>query len=216
MVWVSIAEPDVTLTDYGLALECGLFALLLHRSREGGDPAGIWFTVFFAALAAASLAGGTVHGFLHQQESLAHRVAWNATLIAIGVTALSAWMIGSRFECARRAGFILRPMAAALFIGYCATVLLVQNTFAVAIVHYLPAVFFLLFAFAISYFRRRQRFLLGGLVGLSLTLVAAGTQQLGIALHPVYFDHNALYHLIQAAALLLLFLSARGVVRHGV
>ncbi len=46
-------------------------------------------------------------------------------------------------------------------------------------------------------------------------LVAAGVQQLGIALHPVYFDHNALYHLIQAVAVLMLFLSARGIVRQG-
>ena len=34
-------------------------------------------------------------------------------------------------------------------------------------------------------------------------------QQLEIALHPVYFDHNAVYHVVQAAALVLLFLGFR-------
>jgi len=216
MTLISIAEPDVILTDYGLALDCAVFALLLYRLRESSGPARTWFIVFFAALASAALAGGTVHGFLYHPDTLAHRVAWNASLIAIGVVALSVWMIGIRFEFARRADFILSWIAAALFIGYCAVVLLVRNTFAVAIVHYLPAVFFLLFAFASSYFRSRKPYLLTGLIGLSLTLVAAGTQQLEIGLHPVYFDHNALYHLVQAAALLVLFLSARGIVRHGV
>lgn len=216
MAFIDIAEPDVTLTDYGLALECALFAVLIYRLRDGAAPARTWFTVFFAALAVAALAGGTVHGFFYNEDRLAHRALWNATLIAIGVVALSAWMIGSRLGAGRRAGLILRWIGTTLFLGYCLVVLLVRNTFAVAIIHYLPAVFFLLFAFTASYLRSRRPFLLTGLIGLSLTLVAAGTQQLGIALHPVYFDHNALYHLIQAVAVLMLFLSARGIVRYGV
>ncbi len=216
MAFINISAPDVTLTDYGLALECAVFAVLLYRARDHAGPAHSWFTVFFAALAAAALTGGTAHGFFHDEHTLAHQLLWNATLIAIGVVALSAWMIGSRFEFARRAGRILRWMGVALFFGYCVVILLVRNTFAVAIIHYLPAVLFLFLAFATSYFRSRKQYLLTGLIGLSLTLVAAGTQQLGIALHPVYFDHNALYHLIQAIAVLMLFLSARGIVRYGV
>ncbi len=211
-----IAEPDVTLTDYGLALECALFAVLLARLRDGADPARGWFLVFFAALSVAALAGGTSHGFFYDETTLTYQVVWKTTLLAIGVVALSAWMIGSRFEFAHSAGIVLRWTGAALFIGYCPVVLFVRDTFAVAIVHYLPAVFFLLYAFARSYRRSRKPYLLNGLVGLSLTLVAAGIQQLGIPLHPVYFDHNALYHLAQAVALLILFLSARQIIRHGV
>ncbi|HSS66723.1 MAG TPA: hypothetical protein VLS27_20000 [Gammaproteobacteria bacterium] len=215
MAIINIAEPDVTLTDYGLALECAVFAVLLYRLRGSAGSARTWFTVFFAALSAAALAGGTVHGFLYDEASLAHQVAWNATLIAIGVVALSAWMIGSRFELVRRAGPLVRGTGIALFIAYCLTVLTVRNTFDVAIIHYLPAVFFLLVAFSASYLRSRKQYWLTGLIGLSLTLVAAGVQQLGIALHPVYFDHNALYHLIQAVAVLMLFVSARTIVPQG-
>lgn len=215
MAFLNIAEPDVTLTDYGLALECALFAVLLYRLRNSRGPARTWFIVFFASLGAAAVAGGTVHGFFYDETTQAYNMLWNATLIAIGVVALSAWMIGSRFEFAHGAGHLARWTGAVLFIGYCIIVLTVRNTFAVAIIHYLPAVFFLLYAFASSYFRSRQPYLLAGLTGLSLMLVAAGVQQLGIALHPVYFDHNALYHLIQAVAVLMLFLSARGIIRQG-
>ncbi|MDH3413150.1 MAG: hypothetical protein OEM98_11745 [Gammaproteobacteria bacterium] len=216
MAFMKIAEPDVTLTDYGLALECALFAVLLYRLSDHAGPWRTWFTVFFAALAAAALAGGTAHGFVYDKQTVAHRLIWNATLIAIGVVAWSAWMIASRFECARRAAGLVRWIGTTVFIGYCFFVLFVRNTFAVAIIHYLPAVIFLLIAFVHGYLHSRKQHLLTGLIGLSLTLVAAGTQQTGIALHPVYFDHNALYHLIQAFAMLMLFLSARGIVRYGV
>jgi hypothetical protein len=36
-------------------------------------------------------------------------------------------------------------------------------------------------------------------------------QQAGVAVHPVYFDHNAVYHLVQAVALVLLYLGFRRV-----
>jgi hypothetical protein len=38
-------------------------------------------------------------------------------------------------------------------------------------------------------------------------LGAAG-QQAGVALHPVHFDHNAVYHVVQAVALYLLYRTA--------
>lgn len=216
MTLMNIAEPDVTLTDYGLALECILFAVLLYRLRVHPGPVRTWFIVFFSALAAAALAGGTAHGFVYDETAVAHQVIWNLTLIAIGVVALSAWMIGSLFEVAHRAANPVRWFGTALFIGYCVVVLFVRNTFTVAIVYYLPAVIFLLIAFAHGYLKRRKQYLLTGLIGLFLTLVAAGVQQSGIALHLVYFNHDALYHLIQAVAVLMLFLSARGIVRYGV
>jgi hypothetical protein len=80
-------------------------------------------------------------------------------------------------------------------------------------VHYLPAAVFLLAVFGSHYARRRDPPHLWGAIALLLTFAAAGVQQAQIGLHPVLFNHNALYHLIQAVALFLLFLAARGIVR---
>jgi hypothetical protein len=41
-----------------------------------------------------------------------------------------------------------------------------------------------------------------------ISLFTALVQQLRVALHPVYFNHNALYHVLQAAALFLCFLAS--------
>ena len=48
-----------------------------------------------------------------------------------------------------------------------------------------------------------------GAWGLGLTFVAAAVQQARVGLHPRYFNHNALYHLIQGAGLFLVFRGAR-------
>ena len=45
------------------------------------------------------------------------------------------------------------------------------------------------------------------LAGIISTFAAAGVQQTGLAMHPIYFNHNALYHLIQGLALFMVFWS---------
>jgi hypothetical protein len=55
--------------------------------------------------------------------------------------------------------------------------------------------------------KRRGLFLAAG--GLALSLAAALLQQLRVGIHPVYFNHNVLYHVLQALVLYLLFLGSR-------
>ena len=88
-------------------------------------------------------------------------------------------------------------------------VLFVSRWFLVAIVHYVPATLFLIIVFARDYQRHGELSALVVVVGLGLTLIAAGVQQAKIGLHPIYFNHNALYHGIQALALFMLYWSAR-------
>lgn len=204
-----ITEPDVALTDYGLALECALFAYLLVRRRDGQRPLQTWFALFFGSLSAAALAGGTLHGFFLDPQTTGQTILWPATLLAIGVTALSAWVIGVLIQFPEAVARWIVILAIVAFAGYCAIVLLVTQTFWVAVVNYLPAAGFLFLVFSLTYQRTRERPVLVGAAGLALTFVAAGARERDIALHPVYFNHNALYHLIQAVALFMVFWAAR-------
>jgi hypothetical protein len=235
-------DADVTLTDYGLALECAVFAWVLFRrawhagagrvpasagarptdsgyepQRDRGTPRlSTSFVLFFIAIAVASVAGGTVHGFVPNERDPAHALIWSLTLVSIGVAAFAAWAIGARLLL--RAPWARRlTVAAAVLLGtYCAAVLFVSRSYALAILHYLPAAVFLLFVLARLYLRTRVIPLLWGAVGLLLTFAAAVVQRLGLTIDPVYFDHNALYHAVQAVALFFLFVSAAWLTRAGV
>jgi len=204
-----ITEPDVTFTDYGLAIECALFTYLLHRQGSLQRQLKTWFMLFFMSVGVGALAGGTVHGFFLNEATAGYAVLWPTTLLAIGMTALATWAIGAKIHFSTAIARWITIVAAAGFVGYCVVVLFVTQDFFVVIVNYLPAVFFLLLVFLDLYLKTRARLVLFGLVGLALILVASWVQHSGIALDPIYLNHNAFYHLIQAVALFLIFWSAR-------
>lgn len=210
---ILIHEPDVALTDFALAVECALFAGWLYRKAEARGLLLGAFVAFFAAVAAASLFGGVTHGFLTDPGTILARVVWRATLVAIGLGAFASWVVGARLSLSEKAAARVTIFAGSLFVLYVGVVLFVAQSYAVAIIHYLPAAVFLMGAFTVAYRRRPSGFLLAGLWGVALTFLAAAVQQAGIDVHPRYFNHNALYHLIQAIALALIFVAARGLLR---
>ena len=191
-------EPDVTITDFLLAFEALAFAVLTARSST--TTLQRWFVIFFGATALASLAGGLVHGFFSDSKLL-----WRLVLIALGVVSAAGWAIGADLLFTDRTARLVATAAWVAFAAYAFVVIFVTDTFLVAIVNYLPSTLFLILAFSVHYRAEGETPVLIGLTGLFLTLVAAAVQQSGIALHPKYFNHNALYHVLQAVALFLVF-----------
>jgi hypothetical protein len=207
-----MTEPDVTITDYLLAAEALTFAVLLARSTSGTALRG-WFVLFFVATAIASLAGGSVHGFFPTSGPaeagpyVIGNVLWRTVLLALGVVSASAWAIGARLLFAERTAFFVTTAAWVEFALYACLVIFVTDAFLLAIVNYLPSTLFLIAAFFAHYRTSPATPILVGLIGLILTLVAAAVQRAGIGFP--HFNHNALYHLLQGVALLLIFEAAR-------
>jgi len=203
-----LTEPDVALTDYLLALEAAVFALLVWNGGHS-ENLRVPYTIFFGATAMAAAAGGTVHGFFAGATTTAGVALWRLTLVALGVTALAAWMIGAQMLLPAGPARVVQFAAAAVAAIYTIIVVAVDDRFWIAIVHYLPPTFVMLAGFAVAAARTRSGSAFGGLLGMVLTIVAAVVQQRRIALHPKYFNHNALYHAIQAIALGLIYVGAR-------
>ena len=205
-----MTEPDVALTDYALAIECTILALLL---RHLGAPKGglrVPFLLFFGSISATALFGGTVHGFFLDVSSLGHAILWPAALLGVGVTATAAWILGARLWFSKGGA---RWIAIAAVLGlavYAALVLSGSQSFRVAVLFYVPATVFLALAYIYLLGRTPGRAATMGLSGLGLSFVAAFIQQAGVSIHPIFFTHNALYHLVQGIALFMIFLSARG------
>jgi hypothetical protein len=210
---VTLSEPDVALTDFGLAVECAVFAAWLYWRAAAGGPVRTWWIVFFCALGGGALLGGITHGLLVDHDSVSARALWSATLVAIGLAALACWAIGGLLLFPARAPKLLMIAAGSLFAAYAVTVVFLNPSFAVAVAHYGLAGAFLLAAFLVIYRRRRERHVLSAIAGLVLSFAAAAVQQSEVAVPALNLSHNALYHMMQAAALLLIFLAAQALTR---
>jgi hypothetical protein len=205
-----VTQLDVSLTDYGLAVECLWFSYRMARlPAETAFALPRLFTAFFLSIAIAAVAGGTVHGFFLNESSLGNRILWPFTLVVVGLTALFGVQIGAALQFPRSSAGYVNRGAAMISLAYCAVVLFVRRDFRIAILDYVPALVFLGVAFLLAYRRRKTPILLIGSIGVCTMLFAAAAQQAKIGIHPVYFDHNALYHVLQGIALFMVFLAAR-------
>jgi len=210
---VTLLEPDVALTDFGLAIECAWLAAWLFWCTVAERSLRSWFVIFFAAVGLGALLGGITHGFLSDTQSAIYAVIWSATLIAIGIAGLASWTIAGHLLFSASAARRVLVFAGSLFAAYVVAVLLGSRSFAVAIAYYVPAAVFLLAAFVLIYLRRPRNYLVAGIVGLVFSFIAAAIQQTGTGIPSLGLTHNALYHLIQAAAFLLIFSAALGLTR---
>lgn len=198
-----MAEVDVALTDYVLAIECAAFAYALEPS----DALAHWLASMFAALAIGSAAGGTVHGFC-RDGSAGERILWPLALLALGLAALSAWGAGACLVASDAWGARIVAFACVAWLAYGAAVVAGARTFAVAIANVLGASAFLTVGLVLE-FVRDERGALVAAAGMGLVFAGAGMQHARVACPRLHLTHNGLFHIVQSAALALLFCGAR-------
>jgi hypothetical protein len=196
-------EIDVTVTDYILALECLVFSYLFYKNRA--SIIHKYFAYFFISLSLAAFIGGTVHGFFPNENSIYYKILWKITLMLIGVTSLVACLIASKLKSLQvKSNLVYSASTIYVFI-----VTFICDQFYIAIIAYLPSILFLLISFITLYKNTKLKSVLKAIISILLTVIASIIQQLKIAIHPIYFNHNSLYHLIEFIALLMLFKSVK-------
>jgi len=182
-------EATTVLTDYALAaVSIFLGSKLVGKSR-------LW-AVAFLALGLGAALGGTWHGFW-ENDAL-----WKATTLSVGVASFGM-VAGSALATTSGAlqrllvGFALGKMAA-----YCAW-MLYHDDFIWVIADTGSA----LLIVALLHLWRFNGWMLAGV---AVSVFAGLAQASGFALHE-RFNHNDLYHVLQTAAMFLLY---RGVKRY--
>ena len=211
---MTIHDPDVVLTDLALAALGAWFAWRLRAVRTG--ELGLSPSVLMGGLASAALWGAVFHAFFPENTAtLPGRLAWIPVTLSIVVAAAMLLEMGLRL-LGRRVGEGLRRGVVAAYAGaFALVVVLVDESFTTIVRFYVPALLFLLVMASIRAARAG-----GGwtpiAVGLACSAGAAVLQQMRVALHPVYFDHNAVYHVVQAAALVILYIGFERVGRTAV
>jgi hypothetical protein len=168
----------------------------------------------FALLSASSLLGAVFHAFFPLKAGTAggHAV-WMLTGISIALTTSAVWYINAALTRYRKLGRLVELLVPVYFLAFAYALFFVDYTFRTMISFYAPAVVLLAIIAVRTYVKSRSREWLYLTLGTGLSFTAAGVQAMKIGVHPVYFNFNALYHLIQGIALGFLFVSFRLLVR---
>ncbi|HWA27516.1 MAG TPA: hypothetical protein VG734_17810 [Lacunisphaera sp.] len=190
-----IHEPTTLLTDLLLAAFGGGLAWRLRPARHAGPPARRWWSRALGLTGASAFVGGTYHGFGPNFSPDLAALWWIATLQVISlVSAAMAAGLLAEIRPARGTG-----LWAGLIVGKftCFAVLAVfAQSFTFAVIDYGLTMF--AWAVAAVWLRRPWRDWMLAAIGLSAA--AAAVQQLHLA-PSQQFNHNDLYHVIQAFAL---------------
>jgi hypothetical protein len=203
---MTVAEPMTMLTDYALAGVTGWLAWLLFRGREGYRARALW-ALAFAALALAAALGGTWHGFSPAFAALAVFLVWKVTVLAVGIGSfgmLAGSAIATTTGSVRKSLIAISVVKLAIYSGW--MVWHSEYIYVIADTGTALVLVAALHLWSSTHDRHHaSHWILGG-VGVSV--LAAGVQASGFALHR-HFNHNDLYHIIQIAAMMLFYVGAR-------
>lgn len=204
---MTITEPITMLTDYVIAVEVFIFAIVLFRKGylQKQVAIGLWAAAFACVGVAAAL-GGTCHGFTYYLENSIVRSLWSVMLLALSSASLFMLFatIISTLPRRLRVWFLLGTTTKfCLYLSWSITHL----HFVYAIVDYLSAMLIVLGLEAWAIYRRwHSKASVWIIAGILVSGLAIGVQaaQLTIAA----LNSNDLYHVVQVVALYLLYRGA--------
>jgi len=202
---MTIHDPDVVLTDLGLALLGGYLGWRLWTSRDRSRLAAHGAIILWA-LASAAFWGAVFHAFFPAgTRTPSGFLAWVPVVLSIVVVAGALLDLGLRVSAPRLPARGRQAIVTAYAAAFAAVTLLIDSSYGVIVRFYSPVLVLFLLAASVQAARTRSRGWTLIAISFALSLVAGVLQQARIALHPEYFDHNAVYHVVQGAALVVMY-----------
>jgi hypothetical protein len=206
---ISIHEPDVVLTDLGLALLAAYLGWRLWTVPGKGSLASAG-AVLLGALASAAFWGAIFHAFFPADTTtLPGFIAWIPVAVSIIVAGAIMLELGLRFLVPALPAPVRRSIVATYAAGFAGVVLLVDESFTSIVRFYVPPLMLFLVASGYQAVRGRNAGWARIAFGLIISVGAALLQQGKVSIHPLYFDHNAVYHVVQTVAIVFLYFGFR-------
>ena len=208
-VGIPIHDPDVVVTDVVLAILGAYLGRRLWTMPARGtvqrDGA-----IIMGGLASAAHWGAIFHAvFPAGTATLPGRVAWAPVALSIVVAGAAMLELSLRVLQLKLSSGALRWLVITYAAFFAGVVVLLDHSFSSIVYFYLPALLLLLLAVSRQAVRRPSPGWMLIATGLAVSAGAALLQQMRVAIHPVYFDHNAVYHVVQSIALVFLFFGFR-------
>lgn len=190
---MTIHEPATLATDLLLAVLGSGLAWRLWKKVTPENRAAIWWCRALLAMALSALVGGLYHGFAPNFHASVDGIWWRLVLVLICVMGLTM-AVSLVHEVRPRGLGWMRLLGVKFLLSVVAVI--VWPDFRVAMVDYGLA----MLAWVVAALVQRRKWSGWMLLGVGLSAVAGWVQQSGWAWSPG-FNHNDVFHVIQALAL---------------
>ncbi len=209
-----IHEFDIAITDLLLFIESLLFVYFLYKNQSSQTFLRRLLILLFLALGASSLLGALFHAFFPAKATTAGGfTVWMLVAASIGVVACAVWSINALLFKGQKFFRIALPFVVIYMLSFMYVMYFIDYQFKTIIIFYAPPMIVLALLSLVRFLREHGFAWSGIFIGVILSFVAAAIQHLQISIHPVYFNFNALYHVIQGIALAIIFLGFRILLR---
>ena len=194
---MKITEPMTMVTDYLIAIEASIFAILLFQNGRVQ-----WGVAYFALLAIGSMLGGTTHGFKPYFSPKMESKIWKGTLVTLGLTSYA--LVIAITQKLFNSG--LFSVSSVFLLGLVWYFIRVKNRgiFLDAILYYGVSMVYIFGLTLFSYIgdpSSGKGYIITSLVILG---VATAVQVKKVAFHK-HFNHNDLFHVISMVAFWFLY-----------
>jgi hypothetical protein len=191
-------------------VETAVFAILLWRQQPARMARRV-AALIFVCLCASSVTGGSYHGFFPggTEGPGGGWAVWITTMLIIGVAASLAWILFFLLLGVERGLRGVGVAGTAAFLVYAYVVVRIDHSFRVSAIASAAPVLALLVLMLVRAVRDGHRNAMVASAAIVLMLAAAVLQQLHVGLHPVWFNHNALYHVLEGIGFAGLFVALR-------
>ncbi len=205
---LTIHDPDVVFTDLGLAVLGSYLGWRLWSATDRPHLLTAGAVLMFG-LASAALWGAIFHAFFPNQTATpAGFIVWLP--VAFSILVVAATLLDLALKALTLVpSFPRRVLVGIYAVAFAGVILLVDESFATIVRFYVPALVLFLVAAARLALKTRTAAWTLIVGGFTMSALAAVLQQVRVALHPVYFDHNAVYHVLQGGALVLIYFGFR-------
>ncbi|MSU55928.1 MAG: hypothetical protein EXS51_01270 [Candidatus Taylorbacteria bacterium] len=211
---IPIHEFDVAITDILLFIETILFSYFLYRSQSTQIILRRLLVLMSFSLGMSSLTGALFHAFFPAKATTAEGFAvWMFVVTSIGITACFVWCINALILKGVKFFKTILPFVVLYMVAFIYVIFFINYQFKTIILFYAPPMIVLALVSLVKFLRDHNLAWIGVFTGVILSFVAATIQYLQIGIHPVYFNFNAVYHVIQGISLAIIFLSFRSVLR---
>jgi hypothetical protein len=197
------------LTDYLLALS-GFAAGAWLWPRAAGAP-GRWWAAAFAITGLAAVLGGTSHGYRPVLATSTHTLVWRLTYVTVGLANLCVLQGAALALFARAGARLALAVLVVRFVVYSAA-LIAHGAFRYVLYDYAITLVGLL-AFAVVLAARRRPGAAWVAAGVLVSLLGAVVQLERVGAGRA-FNHNDLFHVVQALGLALYARGGRDLVAH--